>query len=119
VQPPPLNAFPSDERRAHPRTLCSYKCQVASYKQGARLADLEFEPVRLNDISAGGFSFSTAQWPHHAELAFLLTDHPEAGIFLAHVRKVQHVKGYFIVRCQFIRRLDNTADAPVATRPTR
>ena len=74
--------------------------------------------MRLNDLSAGGFSFSTAQWPQHAELVFLLTDHPEAGVFLAHVRKVQHTKGCFMVRCQFIRQLSNSADTLVA-RPTR
>ena len=115
----PLNPDAPDERRAHPRTPCSHKCKIARYKHDVSLTELEFEPVRLNDLSAGGFSYWTAQWPQHAELAFLLTDHPQAGVLLAHVRKVQHAKGCFIVRCQIIRQLCDSAGALVAPRPTR
>ena len=37
----PLNAGAPDERRAHPRTQCSYKCRIARYKRGIHLKDLE------------------------------------------------------------------------------
>jgi hypothetical protein len=67
--------------------------------------ELGFEPARLNDLSAGGFSFCAGRVPRYAELVFMLTDCPTAGVFLAHVRSVQETSGGFIVRCQFIRAL--------------
>jgi PilZ domain len=95
----------SNERRAHPRKRCSHECKIARYRRGVPLNELCFEPARLHDLSAGGFSFRTAQVPPDAELVFLLTDNPTAGAFLAHVRSVQPTSDYFIVRCQFIRAL--------------
>ena len=107
----PLNskAAPPDERRAHPRKPCSHKGKIARYERGARLNDLKFEPVRLKDLSAGGFSFRTAQWPQHAELAFQLADQPAARMLLARVRRVEHVKGRYIVGCQFVRSLSKSS----------
>ena len=103
---PPLNAEPAppNDRRVHPRKRYQIDCKVAPYKPGAGLMELTFQTMKLYDLSAGGFSFWTSQWPQYAELAVMLTD-PEAGVILAHVRKVQHIRGRYIVRCQFVRDL--------------
>jgi len=101
---------PSNERRAHPRTPCSVDSRIAPYKSGIPLRDLQFETVTLNDLSAGGFSFWTAQWPKYAELAFPLTDIGGAAVMLAHIRKVERIEGRCLVHCQFVRRLGDETD---------
>ena len=105
------NSSLPDKHRAHQRTLCSYKCGIARYERDIHLTALKFRLVKLYDLSPGGLSFWGAQWPQHAELACVLPDHPAAGVFLVHVRSVQHVKGRYLVRCQLVRILSSSSDS--------
>jgi hypothetical protein len=114
----PLNSQPTlpTERRAHPRTPCSQLCRIAPYRGGAGLRDRNFELVQLNDISAGGFSYWATRWPQDSELAFVLTDRPTAAVFLSQVRHLRPMAGRFIVGCQIIRLLSNSAAMRTADR---
>ncbi len=96
--------YPND-RRAHPRAACDADSRIAPYVPGMALGNLQFEPVKLKDLSAGGLSFWTTAWPRYGEVAFPLMDHGGEGLMLAHVRKVDHVAGRYLVHCQFVGRL--------------
>ena len=102
----PLNPQPPPNDRSQQRTPSPIESKVAPYRFGKALGDLQFEAVTLNDLSAGGFSFWTSHWPKFAELVFPLAE-PQAGLVLAHVRKVERIKGRYLVRCQFVRRLSD------------
>jgi hypothetical protein len=116
MQPLNSKAEPPAERRAHPRTPCWHKCRIAPYQGGVHLIDRNFELVQLNDISVGGFSYWATRWPQDTEVAFILTDHPTAAVFLSHVRHVRYLMGRYIVGCQIVRLLSNSAAALVAAR---
>jgi hypothetical protein len=100
----------TSERRTHPRSPCSLKCGVAPYEAGYPLGDLKFELAVLNDIAVGGFSFWAIRLPRLAELAFMLADRPRTVMFLSQVRHVRRVDDRFIVGCQIVRLLCDSAD---------
>ncbi len=116
MQPQDSEAELPQERRAHPRTPCWHKCRIAPYQGGLNLINRNFELVQLNDISVGGFSYWATRLPQDAELAFLLTDQPTAAVFLSQVRHVRYLMGHYIVGCQIVRLLSNSAAALVTAR---
>ena len=96
-----------NERRAHPRRPCSAEAKIAPYTLGMSLSSLQFQPVTMNDISGGGLSYWSNEWPKYVELVFPLRDHGGEGLVLASVRKLEKIDDRTLVRCQFIRRLND------------
>ena len=68
--------------------------------------NLQFEPVTLKEYCRpAACRFGPRPGHDIGEVAFPLMDHGGEGMMLAHVRKVEHVQGRYLVHCQFVGRL--------------